>query len=60
METVVHLFWVFFPFLFLGGCVVWHGYQVRKSLTTGDGRPIAQVFWDVMREARRAHDPSVP
>jgi hypothetical protein len=42
------------PFLILIGAITWHGRQVRKSMTTSDGRSLAQVFDDVAQEMRRA------
>ena len=60
MEIVAHLALVFMPFVFFGACVLWHSRAVRRVLTTSEGRPIAHVFDDVVREASRTHRLSSP
>jgi hypothetical protein len=44
------------PLLIPMVAIAWHGRQVRKSMTTSDGRSLAQVFADIAREMRRAND----
>lgn len=46
----------FLPLFLFFIAVAWHGRQVRKSLTTKDGRSLAQVFDDLAREVRRFND----
>jgi len=46
----------FLPLVLARGAIAWHGRQVRKSMTTSDGRSLAQVFDDIAREMRRAND----
>jgi hypothetical protein len=46
----------FLPLVLFCGAVLWHGRQVRKSMTTSDGRSLAQVFDDIAQEMRRAND----
>jgi hypothetical protein len=46
----------FLPLVLACGAITWHGRQVRKSMTTSDGRSLAQVSDDVAREMRRAND----
>ena len=48
---------VSFPPLVLAcGAIVWHGRQIRRSMTTGDGRSLAQVFDSLALELKRAND----
>ena len=44
------------PLVLYGGVIVWHGRQVRKSMTTSDGRSLAQVFDSLLHELKRAND----
>jgi hypothetical protein len=44
------------PMLLFAGCVVWHARQVRRCMTTQDGRSLAQALEDFAREAKRAND----
>ena len=46
----------FLPLVLFCGVVLWHGKQLRKSLTTADGRSIADVFADIGREMKRNND----
>jgi Flp pilus assembly protein TadB len=46
----------FLPLVLACGVIAWHGRQVRRSMTTRDGRSLAQVFDDVAREMKRAND----
>ena len=43
----------------IGGCALWHARQIRKALTTQDGRTLGDVVEDVMRVVRRAIAPPV-
>ena len=56
MPWYVSLIVSFLPLLLACGAIAWHGRQVRNSMTTRDGRSLAQVFDDVAREMRRAND----
>lgn len=38
------------------GAIMWHGRQIRRSMTTRDGRSLAQIFDDLAREVKRAND----
>jgi hypothetical protein len=31
------------PLVVFGGAVMWHARQIRKSMTTADGRSVAQM-----------------
>jgi hypothetical protein len=42
-----------FPFLFFCGLIVWHGRQMRRCMTTRDGRSLADVFDEIARDARQ-------
>ena len=44
------------PFFMFFGAAIWLGVQLRKSLTTRDGRSLAQVFEELIREVRRYND----
>jgi len=46
----------FLPLVLACGAIMWHGRQIRRSMTTGDGRSMAQVFDDLAREVKRAND----
>jgi len=46
----------FLPLALFCGAVMWHGRQMRKCMTTADGRSLAQVFDDLAKEAKRAND----
>jgi hypothetical protein len=52
----VSLIAAFLPFFMFFVAAIWHGRQIRKSLTTRDGRSLAQVFDDIGREIRRFND----
>lgn len=43
----------FIPLLVVWAMIAWHGHQIRKSLTTNDGRSLAQVFDELAREMKR-------
>jgi hypothetical protein len=36
--------------------IVWHGRQIRRSMTTRDGRSLAQIFDNLAQEVKRAND----
>lgn len=40
----VHALVAWLPFVMICGAMVWHGRQIRRSMTTRDGRPLAQIF----------------
>ena len=44
------------PLVVLWIVVAWHARQIRKSFTTSDGRSLAQVFDEFVREAKRFND----
>jgi len=46
----------FLPLVLYCGVIAWHGSQVRKSMTTRDGRSLAQVFDDLAGEMKRFND----
>jgi hypothetical protein len=46
----------FVPLIIVWAMMTWHGRQIRKSFLTEDGRSLAQVFDDLVREARRLND----
>jgi len=46
----------FIPLVLSCGAIVWHGRQIRRSMTTGDGRSLAQVFDGFAQELKRAND----
>ncbi len=46
----------FLPLVLGCGAIVWHGRQVRQSMTTRDGRSLAQVFDSLAQEVKRAND----
>jgi len=52
----VSLIVAFLPFFMFFVAAIWHGRQIRKSLTTQDGRSLAQVFDEFAREVRRFND----
>jgi hypothetical protein len=52
----VSLFVAWLPFIILIWAIAWHARQVRKSLTTSDGRSLAQVVDDLAREMKRTND----
>lgn len=49
----------FVPLVIVWVAVAWHARQVRRSLTTEDGRSLAQVFDELVREAKRFNDDRV-
>jgi len=46
----------FLPLAMACGAIVWHGRQIRRSMTTRDGRSLAQVFDNLAQEVKRAND----
>jgi hypothetical protein len=46
----------FLPLVLVCGVIVWHGRQIRRSMTTKDGRSLAQVFDNLTQEMKRAND----
>lgn len=46
----------FLPLVLACGAIMWHGRQIRRSMTTRDGRSLAQIFDDLAREVKRAND----
>jgi hypothetical protein len=49
----VSLIVAFLPFFMFFIAAIWHGRQIRKCLTTLDGRSLAQVFDNIAQEVRR-------
>jgi hypothetical protein len=43
------------PLLLYMGSILWLARQIRKSLTTADGRSLAQVFADIAAEMKRSN-----
>jgi hypothetical protein len=43
------------PLLLYMGSILWLARQIRKSLTTADGRSLAQVFADITAEMKRSN-----
>lgn len=52
----VSLIVAFLPFFMFFVAAIWHGRQIRKALTTQDGRSLAQVFDTLAREVQRFND----
>ena len=52
----VHAFVAWLPFVMVCGAIVWHGRQIRRSMTTRDGRSLAQTFDNLAQEVKRAND----
>jgi hypothetical protein len=46
----------FLPLVLACGTIAWHGRQIRRSITTRDGRSLAQVFDGLAQELKRAND----
>lgn len=46
----------FIPLIIVWVMIAWHGRQIRESLTTEDGRSLAQVFDELAREMKRFND----
>jgi hypothetical protein len=46
----------FLPLVMACGAILWHGRQIRRSMTTRDGRSLAQVFDNLAQEVKRAND----
>src|SRR5437763_15167524 len=46
----------FLPLVLGCGAIVWHGRLVRQSMTTRDGRSLAQVFDNHAQEVKRANE----
>jgi hypothetical protein len=46
----------FLPLVLACGSIVWHGRQIRRSMTTRDGRSLAQVFDNLAQELKRTND----
>ena len=46
----------FLPLVFACGAIMWHGRQIRRSMTTRDGRSLAQIFDNLAQEVKRAND----
>ena len=52
----VSLIVTFMPLVIVWVMIAWHGRQIQKSLTTEDGRSLAQVFDEIAREAKRFNE----
>ncbi|SIN87976.1 hypothetical protein SAMN05443247_00414 [Bradyrhizobium erythrophlei] len=52
----VNLIVSFLPLVLGCGAIAWHGRQVRRSMTTKDGRSLAQVFDNLTQEIKRGND----
>jgi hypothetical protein len=46
----------FLPLVLACSAIVWHGRQIRRSMTTRDGRSLAQIFDNLAQEVKRAND----
>jgi hypothetical protein len=46
----------FIPLALACGAIVWHGRQIRRSMTTRDGRSLAEIFDGLALEVNRAND----
>ena len=46
----------FLPLVLAQPGYAWHGRQIRRSITTRDGRSLAQVFDGLAQELKRAND----
>ena len=46
----------FLPLVLACGAIMWHGRQIRRSMTTRDGRSLAQIFDHLAQEVKRAND----
>jgi len=46
----------FLPLVLACGAIIWHGRQIRRSMTTRDGRSLAQIFDNLAQEVKRAND----
>ena len=46
----------FLPLVLACGAIMWHGRQIRRSMTTRDGRSLAQIFDNLAQEVKRAND----
>jgi len=52
----INLILVWLPFVIFIAAVMWHARQMRKCLTSSDGRSMADAFGDLARELKRAND----
>jgi hypothetical protein len=46
----------FVPLIVWAGAMWWLARQVRRALTTQDGRSLAEVFDDIARELKRTNE----
>ena len=46
----------FLPLVLACGAIMWHGRQIGRSMTTRDGRSLAQIFDNLAQEVKRAND----
>ena len=46
----------FLPWIIYCGAIFWLGGQIRRSMTTRDGRPLAQVVDDFTKELKRTNE----
>jgi uncharacterized membrane protein len=53
---VVSLIIAFLPFIILFMAMHWHARQIQKSMTTKDGRSLADVMDEFVRELKRTND----
>ena len=56
----VSLFVSLIPLVAMWIVVAWHARQIRKSFTTQDGRSLAQVLDEFVREVKRFNDGRMP
>jgi hypothetical protein len=56
----ISLIVAFLPLFMFFVAAIWYGRQIRKALTTEDGRSLAQVFDTLAREVQRFNEPSAP
>jgi hypothetical protein len=52
----VSLIVAWLPLVIPCAAILWHSRQIRRSMTTRDGRSLAQVFDNLAQEVKRAND----
>lgn len=52
----ISVFVAFLPFLIFCAAALWHARQMRRCMTTRDGRSLAEVFSTLAHELKRAND----
>ena len=53
---IISLVAAFLPFAVFSVLVWWLGHQIRRGLTTKDGRSMADVFDEIAKEMKRRAD----